>query len=884
VEGYGQLPLAFEANQGQSDSQVNYLSRGAGYTLFLTSNEAVLALHNASRREAALPGAKVPMSRVEASRPRKSAVLRMKLVGSNAKTQVSGQDELPGKSNYFIGNDPKKWRTDVRQFAKVLYKEIYPGVDLVYYGHQRELEYDFVVQPGADPQAIRLGLRGAKRLRLEHGDLVLTSAGGDVRLRSPQIYQEANGVRQEVRGGYVIKGRNEAGFRVAAYDQRRALVIDPVLAYSTYLGGSVYADGLAIAVDSKGNAYVTGNTSNDFPVANPIQPTNHGGSDAFVTKINADGTALVYSTYLGGTSSENGQGIAVDTAGNAYVTGSTQSTDFPTANAFQATLSGFGDAFVTKINANGTALLYSTYLGGSGFEWGNGIAVDAADNAYVTGYTTSTDFPVANAIEPKAPGQGNSFVTKINADGSAFIYSTYLGGSDNDSGSGIAADRAGNTYVTGWTDSTDFPTVNALQPTSHGGSDAFVTKINANGTAFVYSTYLGGAGADSAQGIAVDAEGNTYVTGYTWSVDFPMVNAIQSTFAGGTWDGFVTEINPGGSGLVYSTYLGGSGDDLSLGIAVDTAGNAYVAGQTVSTDFPIVNAIQPTKRGVEDVFVTKISSGGSAFVYSTYLGGASHDFGYGIAADAAGSAYVIGYTSSKNFPKTVLAFQQSLTGTYDAFVSKIASQTFLSISPPKSLSFLTQLIGTTSAAKKVTMTNNGSGTLRINKIYMAGLNPSDFGETNNCVGTLASNTSCTISVTFTPTDKNKRQALMAISDSDPTSPQSIALSGNGTVVSLSKTSLSFGNQQVGTSSGPQSVTLTNTGSTQMYFFGISITGTNPGDFSETNTCGTSIAAKASCTITATFRPTATGTRKAAVSISDDGGGSPQKVTLTGTGT
>src|SRR6266699_4715299 len=361
VEGYGKLPLAFETNQGQSDPQVKFLSRGTGYSLFLTADTAVLSLE---------PSVPSPLSHRGKTSDSQSAraVLQMKLVNTNPETQLIGLDELPGRSNYFIGNDPTKWHTNVRQFSKVRYENVYPGVDLVYYGHQRELEYDFVLHPGASPQAIRLGIAGARRLRLEHGDLVLTSGTGEVHLRSPRIYQEADGVRHNVRGRYLIKNDGEVGFAVAMYDRRRTLVIDPVLAYATYLGGSSDDDGSGVAVDSAGNAYITGTTvSTDFPTVNAIQPTFHGGRDVFVTKINADGTALGYSTYLGGSvGSDFGVAIALDSAGSAYVAGMTDSLDFPTVNAIQSTSHGNLDLFVTKINAGGNALVYSTYLGGSG--------------------------------------------------------------------------------------------------------------------------------------------------------------------------------------------------------------------------------------------------------------------------------------------------------------------------------------------------------------------------------------------------------------------------------------------------------------------------------------------------------------------------------------
>jgi hypothetical protein len=875
VESYGKLPLAFEANQGQSDPQVKFLSRGAGYSLSLTSNEAVLGLHESSRQEPALPGAKARTAQEKTSREIKSAVLRMKLVGSNAKMEVTGQDELPGKSNYFIGNDPKKWHTNVRQFAKVRYENVYPGVDLVYYGHQRELEYDFVLQPGANPQAIRLGIEGARRLRLVHGDLVMTSAAGDVHLRSPDIYQETNGTRHEVCGRYVINGKNEVGFEVAAYDRRRALVIDPVLAYSTYLGGSYIDDATGIALDSAGNAYVTGFTgSNDFPTVNPIQPAKNYSYDAFVSKFNVEGTGLVYSTYLGGNDDDSAGAIALDSAGNAYVTGITYSTDFPTVNAVQATSHGNGDVFVTKIDAAGSALVYSTYLGGSQNDGGSGIVVDSAGNAYVTGAVNSTDFPTKNAPQPTYGGNSDAFVTKINAAGTALIYSTYLGGTGVDGGQGIAADSAGRAYVIGWTTSTDFPTKNPFQSTLAAGDiDAFVTKINAAGSSLVYSTYLGGSDNDYGKAIAVDSSGNAYVAGQTRSTDFPTVNPLITGLLGG----FVSKFNAAGSALVYSTYWG-----EGLGIAVDTAGNAYVTGITSSANFPIVNAIQPVLGGGIDAIVSEINPQGSTLVYSTYLGGSKDDYGDGIAVDPVGSAYIVGVTYGK-FHITPLAFQPLYQRNRDGFVAKIAQQTFVSVSPMK-LAFRTVIIGTESATKKVTVTNRGSGTLTINKIYVGGLDPGDFSETNTCGNSLAAGANCTISVTFTPTTKGTKQGGIGISTPDPASPDPVALIGAGTVVSLSTAKLSFGDQAVGTTSPPQHITLTNTGNTQLNFKGVSITGTNPGDFYETNTCGTSIASKASCTITVTFKPTATGTRKAAVSIYDNGGGSPQKVTLTGTGT
>ena len=663
VETYGKLPLAFEANQGQTDSQVKFLSRGAGYSLFLTPTEAALSLK---------PSA-------SSSQSSASAVLRMKLLDSNVNAQVTGQDQLLGKSNYFIGNDPKQWHTNVPQFANVRYANVYPGVDLVFYGDQRDLEYDFVLQPGTKPEAIRLGIEGASRIRLERGDLVLTSAAGDVRLRSPKVYQNVSGGRHDVRSEYVMTGKNEVGFRVSGYDRTRALVIDPTLAYSTYLGGSGDDVPVAMAVDAAGNAYITGaTTSLDFPTANPIQPGNHGGQygDAFISKINSDGTELIYSTYLGGTDSDVGQSIAADPAGNVYVTGFTRSADFPTVNAFQPSLQAWNNGFVTKINGAGDTLVYSTYLGGHGGEtYGWGIAVDRFGNAYVAGDTRSYDFPVVLAIQPTLHARSyfNSFLSKFNAQGSALLFSTYWGGSCGEGGSRVAADSAGNAYLGGHTCSTDFPTVNPIQPTMKGTGDAYVTKFNADGQSIFYSTFLGGSGGENGWDITVDLAGNAYLVGYTDSVDFPTSNAIQPTFGGGT-DAYVAKINAAGNALVYSTYLGGSGDDHATGVAVDATGDAYIAGYESSADFPVVNPIQATNHGGRDAFLAKIAPDGSQLLYSTYLGG-SADEGEGrdvsVGVDSNGAAYVAGRTASVDFPITPQAFQQSAKGGLETFVAKV---------------------------------------------------------------------------------------------------------------------------------------------------------------------------------------------------------------------
>jgi hypothetical protein len=458
-------------------------------------------------------------------------------------------------------------------------------------------------------------------------------------------------------------------------------VIDPGLVYSTYLGGASDDLGFGIAVDAAGSAYVAGLTvSTDFPTTTGGFDTTNEPFDAFVTKVNSTGSALVYSTYLGGIGFDQGLGIAVDAASNAYVTGETSATNFPTTpGAFDTSFNGGSDVFVTKLNAAGSDLVYSTYLGGSGpfGDEGRGIAVDVAGNAYVTGFTTSTDFPTTTgAFDMTFNGNADAFVTKVNSTGSALVYSTYLGGTSDELGNGIAVDLARNAYVTGVTTSTNFPTtLGTFDATFSGSRDAFVTKLNTTGSApLLYSTYLGGTFFDQGLGIAVDAAGNAYVTGETSSSDFPTTLGAFDTTHNVSVDAFVTKLNATGSApLLYSTYLGGSSGDGGNGIAVDAAGNAYVTGSTQSTDFPTTpGAFDTTFNGGPDAFVTKLNATGSApLLYSTYLGGIPVDVGSGIAVDAAGDAYVTGFTQSTNFPTTPGAFDTTFNGTNDAFVTKI---------------------------------------------------------------------------------------------------------------------------------------------------------------------------------------------------------------------
>jgi hypothetical protein len=892
IEASDSQPLIFEPNQGQTDELVKFLSRGRRYTLFLTGDEAVLALRS---RQSSLPA---------------SLVLRMKLVGADPKALVSGLDALPSTSNYFIGNDPEKWRTHVPNYAQVQYKNVYPGVDLVYYGNERQLEYDFVVAPGGDPRSIALAIVGGEAGRQplsqpfvqidRDGNLVVQTEGGKVHLRKPVVYQlsEQEGQRTFVDGSYVLRASRiqdpraefaereyEVRFELAAYDHTKPLIIDPVLSYSTYLGGSQDDGGNGIAVDSSGNTYVAGSTlSADFPTETPLQGTcggcDIGATDAFVAKLDAAGSSLVYTTYLGGSSSDQAFAITSGSWDTVYVTGRTYSNNFPTVNPVQPATGGSADIFVARLSTTGSTLVFSTYLGGSSGEQGLGIALGPSGTVYVVGSTLSKNFPLASPLQAACVsctgGDPDAFVTKLNAAGSSLVYSTYLGGSGSDEARSLAVDSTGNAYVTGLTYSNNFPLASPLQPAYGGVEDAFVLKMNSSGSALVYSSYLGGTSRDEGRGIALDSSGNAYVTGWTTSNDFPTANAAQSAYRGGQ-DAFVAKLDGAGATLAYSTYLGGTGAEQGSSIAVDPSGQAYVTGYTTSTNFPLANPIQPTYGGNQDAFVSKLSATGVALVFSTYLGGHDVDTGTGIAVDSAANPYVTGATFSNDFP-TASPLQTATGGGYDAFVAKLAELAAPAVTlSATSLVFTDQAVATTSTPQTVTLTNAGDAALAITSIEITG----DFAQTNTCGSAVAAGANCTIDVTFTPTVAGARIGTITVTDDATGSPRVVPLGGIGVAPSvfLSRSGLSFSNQGIGITSAPQTVTLTNTGNAPLTVNSVAVTG----DFAETNTCGASVAAGANCDISVTFTPTAAGTRTGALTITDDAAGSPHVVPLLGGG-
>ena len=702
---FGQLPMVFEPNHGQTDAKVKFLAHGGSYGLFLTADEAVLALHKSAKE---------------------SIVVRMSLAGANSRAEAVGDRALPGKSNYLIGNDPSKWHRNIPQFAGVRYQDVYPGVDLVYYGNQGRLEYDLEVQPNVNPHQIGVRFPGIEKLSLDRGDLVISTGQGDVRWQAPTVYQEDQGKRQAVTGKFVLRSANEVGFEVGNYDRSRKLVIDPLLVYSTYLGGTgneacsiISGTGLvrprcpAIAVDGAANAYIAGaTTSPTFPgvvAGTSFQSTLNGPANAFVTKLNSTGTTILYSTYIGGNGSDLPGGIAVDSAFNADLVGTTTSSNFPTLNGFQDTAASTGThAFVTQLNSIGTSLNYSTYLSGNGTDTGTGVALDFQQKIYVTGTTTSSNFPVfpnPGAFQLTAKATNQFFMASVNptfAGASSLLYSTYIGGSSPSTGvavgGGIAVDINTSTpgvYVTGGTDFSDMPALNAFQ-TYLGHIDAWVAKFTFfpnqlnSPPVLSYLTYLGGmTGDDIGTGVAVDTSFNAYITGSTTSTDFMQAPSAAGTTPlqatnGGGMDAFVARVQPptntacataSTACLLYFTYLGGSGNDAGTDIALDVNQGARITGYTNSANFPVISPISNANggslNGAQDAFVARIDTTSAASGYSSsYLGGAGNDAGTGIAIDPGSNVYVAGETASANFP-TLTPVQGALSGPSDAFVSKI---------------------------------------------------------------------------------------------------------------------------------------------------------------------------------------------------------------------
>lgn len=655
ARAYLALPLAFERNEGQAPDRIAFLARGIGHALALEPGEAVLSL---ARRGTASWHA-----------------MHLSFVGANPDPEIRGSEELPGRSHYLLGADRADWHTDVSRYARVTYRDLYPGIDLVFRGSGQQLEYDFVVAPNASPQTIRLRIDGAESLAVDAaGDLHLQSGALDLIQHAPRTHQDVAGGRVEVASRFVLHEGREIGFEVAAYDRARPLVIDPVLSYATYLGGSgedgvsgsILGEHLGIAVDASGSAIVTGETqSSDFPVAGAVQEEAGGGLDVFVSKFMPNGQGLVYSTYLGGSDDDSGNAIAIDAVGNAIVTGTTRSGNFPVLAASQPAIAGASDAFVAKLSPLGD-LLFSTFLGGGDDDSAAAVAIDGPGNIHLAGATRSTNFPVQSALQPTSHGGEDAFVARLTATG-ARSYATYLGGAGDDAALALALGPAG-IVVAGRTSSADFPTVTPLQAALHGESDAFVARLSASGASLLASTFVGGGGTETASGVVVLASGVAVVVGETTSQDFPTAQPMQAQSGGGD-DAFLLALAPNGAGLVFATYLGGSEDDAGVSI-VGSGGALFAAGTTESTDFPTAAPMQPGNAGEHDAWLARLGPNGTTLAVSTYLGGESDDDVFALAADTAGRLFIAGYTNSRLFP-TFQALKTDLGVGSDAFVTAI---------------------------------------------------------------------------------------------------------------------------------------------------------------------------------------------------------------------
>ena len=648
------LPLVFEAlPAGEHSSGAEFIARGNGFTAFLDNSRLSL------KADGLLRGSR--------------SVIEMQVVGANPAPSVNVVKN-DSYSTYFTGRAPTTWRTEVPHFSRITFEDVYGGIDLVFYGNRNRLEFDFVVAPKVDPSQVLLDFGDDVAVSVdENGDLLVSDDSGFLRFAKPIVYQQIDDQRLTIASTYRVSQGRSVTFDIGEYDDSQTLVIDPILAFSSFLGGGGIEEGFRVAADDAGNTYLTGTTeSTDFPTDNALQGANAGNRDVFVSKIDVNG-ALVYSTYLGGSGNDEGRGVAVDPLGNVYLSGRVFSTNFPTVNPIQANNAGGMDTFLGKLNPTGTALIYSTYIGGSGNDFPFArVGLGDDGSVYLAGQTTSTDFPTTAGSFQTSYGGGSSDVVlvKVNPSGSALDYATYFGGSGDDLSASVEIDSDGNAYVSGIT-SGGIPLLNAAQGTYGGGPfDAFITKFDSTGSALIFATYLGGSGDEGRNqtNSGLDAAQNIWVSGSTTSTDFPTVNPIQATYGGNPADGFIARLESDGSTFSYSSYLGGSQGDEPIEIAVGVCGDVYVSGSTNSPDFPTENAIQSVYGGgAVDAFLTRLTADGSSLVYSTFLGGSGIDSGFDIALSN-GRVHFSGNTQSSNFPITGNAISGTLSGSQDAFV------------------------------------------------------------------------------------------------------------------------------------------------------------------------------------------------------------------------
>ena len=900
VANYGDVPLAFELNQGQAESGVRFAARAKGLTVLLSDREIELAVRAGGKAQ--------------------PATLRMSYVAAAFQKKPVALDKQEGISNYLLGSDPTRWITRIANFGRVEYAGIYPGVDLVFYGNHRELEHDFTVAAGADYRQIRVRLDGAATIEVDgNGGLRVKTPTGDLTFQPPEIYQYQGTARVAVSGRYAVTAANEFGFELGVYDKRLPVVIDPILSYSTYLAGSGDDSGSAIAVDAKGNAYVTGYTSSiDFPVKHPEQGTCSGScnqQDVFVTKLNPAGTALIYSTFVGGTQQDQGNAIAVDSLGNAVVVGSTSSFDFPQKNGTAVVLSSNGShGFAFSLTPAGTAFNFSTYLGGDSQDSASGVALDAAGNAYVSGYTSSSNFPVTpgNQIGP-APtqyGSNDIFLVKLARKGK-FTFATAVGGTSGGYNPtfpqlpvGVAVDANGEAVLCGAAYAGFPATTGAFQANYPGSlyatSNAFVGKLNATGTAFVDATYLGGTTGDAARQVVLDSAGNVYVAGTTSSIDFPTTpGAFQAVDTQQYYTvSFIAKLNPALSSLVYSTYLEGTASAYGTGIwlnglAVDNAGNSYVAGYASQTDFPVASPFlsQPPTSNFSQyasaAFVSVLNATGSNLIFSTYFGGSSGSAANGIAVDQAAHALITGATEDSNFPTSPGSFQSAIPPNLNyqqhAFAAEfLMNQGNASVCLPGNSVVLYSEYGKPSAIYSLKVTNCGTIPLTIAGIISTNL---VFTATGTGCKTVTAGASCSLHVKYVPSPSSQYSdsgELQLISNT-PISPAIVNVSGYiqrpGTNL-YGGYGIGFGDEVVGITSPAIYFQLQNTGQIALHITAVTATGS----FTGVNRCPKALQPGAVCQIGATFTPTMAGPASGTILLYDDALNSPQQnISLSGNG-
>ncbi len=953
LEAFGRLPLSFEVNTGRTDPRVKFLARGPGYAMYLGQSEAVLVRHIA-----------VPVNQMNVAdspvagmigESRRKSVFRLDWLGANARARIHEEGRQAGTSNYFIGNQPDKWRRKVAHYDSVKYDDLYPGINLVYHGNQQNVEFDYEVAPGANPSAIRIGIAGPSVVELANDGILKISAAGDqIALQPPMAYQEEKGQRKVVEAHYVLDGTHQVSFQLGTYDHSRKLVIDPVLDYAAAYGtegGFTYLT--EIAVDTQGNTYVTGSSCDtDYPItAGAFQST--GGSTtaegcftAVVSKLNPSASSLVYSTYVGGTTDDSTGGrLKIDTAGEAYVGGITAATDFPTtANAFQKLAKGgtcdYGpfikgkpcsDGILFKLSADGSSLVFSTLLGGERIDMITALALDANNNIYVTGATNSTAFPIVGSAIQSTYGGGtctedvaacfDAFVAELNPDASSLLASTYLGGNDNDYGVGIAFDPSGNMYLAGNSTSTNFPTTaGSFQPTHAGtvGSpqpDAFVAKMNPALSALSYSTFIGGSAYDLAFALKVDSTGAAYITGSSASTDFPTTaGAFQTVYGGPTapppdcpdaidsfvlneptcGDVFVSKLNPAGSALAFSTYLGGSGNDIAFNLALDSALNVWVIGNTNSPNFAYSSdAYYQTSSSTPELFVAELSADGAHVPFATPLvsGTSGGSLGLGITIDSTDNVYLAGQSSIFN-PTPGTFTSAAGIGVFVMKFSPGTSRPGVQLSAT-SLNFPPTNLNGTSDPQTVTLTNNGTATLHLAislNDTSFNFNPVlDFTESDDCGNMVAAGAQCTIMVTYLPTPNDEGAAITILSDA-PNAPHKITLLGTSVSpasASFLPTTVTFGGQQPGTTSPSQLLSLSGTGTNFPKPTALPVlSGPNTADFlMDTTNCQPN---SNFCSLGISYAPLNSGTiprtSTATVTLQTNAPNSPQTATLTGTTT